>query len=583
MTPGYTLPEALAAVVAQLGDAPAYSDKVGVGEQGWRTLTWRELSEQTLDCAAGLIAGGLAAGDRVAIMASARNEHVVADLGAVHAGGVPISIYDTFAPDQIAAVVAHAEPTVAILQGVEQLARWADAGVLGASSVSRVIVMDPLADPAVGTFTDLLAEGAAARAADPGRVHERVAAIRPDDPATILYTSGSTGAPKGVLISHTNLWFAAVGAEEAEITPGPKTIAYLPYAHITERLLGLYIPQTTGGHSHQVGPEQVFDALREVRPVMFFGVPRIWEKLVSAVAARVSALSASERAEVEEAMAAGLAYVEGQQTGNELTAAVEAAYAVADAAWLNRLRADVGIENLLWAGSGGAPLSLAVSRYLAGLGIPLYNLYGMTETTASISSSGPGNFRIGSVGRPPEGNEVKIAADGEILVRGPAVTAGYFRAAGATEELFDADGWLRTGDIGHVDEDGFIFITDRKKELIVTSTGKNVAPSNVEALLKRHPVISQALVYGDDRPYLVALLTLDPLAVSGLSSARLEAAAQEAVAAANAHLSRPEQVRRYRVLPAEWSPATDELTATLKLRRRVIHRKFSEEIDALYA
>ena len=278
-----------------------------------------------------------------------------------------------------------------------------------------------------------------------------------------------------------------------------------------------------------------------------------------------------------------LAYVEAQQTGHSLTPQLEAAYAEAEAAWLRKLRAEVGIENLLWAGSGGAPLPLSVSHFLAGLGIALYNLYGMTETTASISSSGPGNFRIGSVGRPPEGNEVRVAPDGELLVRGPAVTAGYFRAEEASAALFDEEGWLRTGDIGYLDEDGFIFITDRKKELIVTSTGKNIAPSNVESLLKRHPVISQALAFGEGRPYLVALLTLDPRAVSDLSETERAAAVEEAVSEANSHLSRPEQIKRHRVLDAEWSPQTEELTATLKLRRRVIHRKFIDELDALYS
>jgi long-chain acyl-CoA synthetase len=399
---------------------------------------------------------------------------------------------------------------------------------------------------------------------------------------TILYTSGSTGDPKGVLISHANMWFAAVGTGPAEISTGPDTVSYLPYAHISERLLGLYIPQTSGGHVHQVArAADVHRALVEVRPHLFFGVPRVWEKLAAQARALVASAGPEDAERIAAAFATALAWVEAQQFGHRSSPELEAAYAAVDAEWLRELRAQLGLDRVVWAGVGGAPMPLEVTRFLAGLGLVVHDVYGMTETTASISASGPDDFRLGSVGRPREGNQVRVAADGELLVKSPAVSAGYFRRAEATRDLFDDDGWLCTGDIGRVDEDGFVYITGRKKELIITSLGKNIAPSNVESLLTRHPIIGQAVVSGDGRPYLVALLSLEPSAADRYADPEAEVAA--AVAAANAELSMPEQVKRYAVVPGEWSPETGELTATLKLRRKHLHTTYAELIDRLYA
>ena len=534
-----------------------------------------------MDLAAGLISMGVEAGDRVAIMASNRTEHVIADFGAVHAGAVPMSIYSTFSARQVGFIAAHAEPTVLVIEGQDELDRWS--GALADSSIQVVVVLDPSAKPAGNRFrswAELMEAGRTFRAAHPERCQARIDAIKPSDPVTILYTSGSTGDPKGVLISHTNMWFSAVGNDEAEIDAGPDSVSYLPYAHISERVLGMYIPLTSGGHVHQVAKtSEVETALREVRPMMFFGVPRVWEKLVATITAEITAQTDARQVEIDRAMAAGFAYVEAQQFGHAMTPEIKAAYAVADAE-LRELRATVGLDRVLWAGVGGAPMPQSVTLFMASLGVAVFDIYGMTETTASISSSGTGNFRLGSVGRPPEGNEVRVAEDGELLVKGPAVSAGYFRQEAASTALFDDDGWLRTGDIGRIDDDGFVFVTDRKKELIITSAGKNIAPSNVESLLKQHPVIDHALVFGDAQPYLVALLTLNPETVTDQD---LGSVVAEAVAAANEQLSRPEQVKNYAVLPRAWSPQTGELTATLKLRRRHLYSAYADEIAALYA
>jgi long-chain acyl-CoA synthetase len=575
-----TLVSGLAATVAALGDAAAYSDKVGVTREGqWRTWSWQELHRDALAVAAALVGRGVQPGDRVAIMASNRTEHVLADLGAVHAGAVPMAIYATFSPTQIDFIAAHAQPRVLVLEGAEQLSVWSSA-LAANPGIETVVVLDEGARPIDSRFVgwhQWVGEGHAYRDLRPAECQARIDAIQPTDPVTILYTSGSTGDPKGVVISHANMWFAAVGAGEAEITPGIDTVSYLPYAHVSERLLGLYIPQTSGGHVHQVArTNDVLLALGEVRPMMFFGVPRIWEKVVAVVSAAIAEASPDRRAEMTEAMEQGLAWVEARQFGHQMTDEIKTAYDVADRGMLRELRGLVGLDRVLWAGVGGAPMPMSVSRFLAGLGVAVFDIYGMTETTASISSSDAANFRLGSVGRPPEGNLVRVADDGELLVKGPAVSVGYFRQPEATSGLFDEEGWLHTGDIGRVDEDGFIYVTDRKKELIITSLGKNIAPSNVEALLKQHPAISHALVYGDNRPYLVALLTLDPAFVGD------NGVASEAVAQANVHLSRPEQVRRFALLSDDWSPETGALTATLKLRRRHLYEQYAAEFDALY-
>ena len=579
-----TLVTALAETVARLGDAPAYSDKVGIAGAGWRTLSWNQLHAEVLAAAAGLVARGLEVGDRVAIMAGNRTEHVLADLGAVHAGAVPMSVYATFSTRQIDFIAEHAEPTVLIAEGAVELESWR-AALERSPATHTVVVLEPdvaPADPRFLAWSELVALGRAYTAAHPTAVRERSDAIDPDDPVTILYTSGSTGDPKGVLISHANMWFAAVGTGPAEISTGPDTVSYLPYAHISERLLGMYIPQTSGGHVHQVArAADVHRALLEVRPHLFFGVPRVWEKLAAEVSQRLAKATVEERKRISAAMATGLAWVEAQQFGHRSSPELEAAFDAADAAILRDLRAHLGLDRVVWTGVGGAPMPLEVTRFLAGLGLLVHDIYGMTETTASISASSTDSFRLGSVGRPPEGNLVHVADDGELLVKGPAVSAGYFRRADATTELFDDAGWLRTGDIGRVDEDGFVFVTGRKKDLIITSLGKNIAPSNVESLLTRHPIIAQAVVSGDGRPYLVALLSLDASAAQRYADRDAEVAA--AVAAANAELSVPEQVKRYAVVPGEWSPETGEMTATLKLRRGRLHTVYADVIEQLYS
>ena len=402
---GQTFCTALARTVAERGGAPAYSDKVGVSE-GWRTLSWDEVREQTLDLAAGYVALGLAPHDTVAVMASNRTEHVLADFAGVHAGGIPMSVYATLAPEQVAYVAGHAQPSVVVLEGADQLARWRLA-LEECPSIAAVVVIDdaalPADDPRFVGWTDLLERGRAARAADPGRYDDLWRSVRPEDPLTILYTSGTTGNPKGVVLTHRNILFETESSLDVSGMREPGvTVSYLPFAHIAERMLGIYIPQYQGGHVHLVGdPALLVGALGEVHPTRFFGVPRVWEKVRTGVSALLSAETDEQKvAAVAKAMDVGLRYVESRQTGEQTSPELAEEFRAMDAAVLRPIRSLLGLDRVEWAASAAAPMPLEVARFFAGLGLSIYDVYGMTETSAVVTGNGPDQFRLGSVGRP---------------------------------------------------------------------------------------------------------------------------------------------------------------------------------------
>ena len=605
---GRTLVDALAETAAVHADEPAYSDRHHAPDgASWRTVTWRETRELALDVAAGLARLGVAVGDTVAIMATNRVEHFVADMGAVHAAATPMSIYNTLSPEQVAYVAAHARPTAVVLETAAHRERWHRA-LAETDSIRTVVVLEPTTPTdadATGaarfmTWDDLVAAGAAHRAAHADEVEARTRAVTPDSPATILYTSGTTGHPKGVVLTHHNVLYETLSTQEkAGLTEPQVAVSYLPLAHIAERVLGLYGPQVQGSHMHAIGdPAELVGALGEVHPTAFFGVPRVWEKIRTGLSAKLAAdPDPGSRALVERAMAAALAWVEAQEVGGAMTPEVEDAYRAADEQVLGSLRTLLGLDRVAWAGSAAAPMPLDVARFMAGLGLKVFDVYGMTETCGAVTANGPSGFKLGTVGRANPGMEVRLGEDGEILVRGPVNTPGYHLQEDATRALIDADGWLHTGDIGTLDEDGFFSVVDRKKELIITSNGKNVAPSNIENYLKESPIIGHAMAIGDGRPYVVAVLTLDgeiaPVLARQLGleftdladlAARPEirALAQQAVDAANARLSRPEQVKSFELLPVEWTAESEELTPTLKLKRRVVNTKYAAVVDRLY-
>jgi long-chain acyl-CoA synthetase len=598
---GRTVCDLLRAAAENEGDAPALSNRAADGT-GWETLTWEQTQQQALELAAGFAALGLAKGERVALMLPNRAEHVLADLAAVHAGGTPVTLYATLAAEQIAYVAADCDARIAVLDGAAELTRWQQ--ILDRlPGLEKIIVRDAAVCPAGSkylTWADFLALGRHRFAADPVSVGARVAAIEPEDPVTLLYTSGTTGNPKGVLLTHHNvLYEVAVTIANGSVTPGARSVSYLPLAHIAERLLTIYLPIATAGHVHFCpDPADLIGVVGLAKPTGFFGVPRVWEKIRAGIQSLLTLeQDQSKREAVARAMDVGRRYIEGHQFGHSVPPGLDDEFARADEAVLGPIRSLLGLGEAVTAVSAAAPLPPDVSTFFAGLGMAILDVYGMTETTGAFTANTPDAYKLGTVGRVFAGMEARIAGDGEILVRGPLNTPGYLNLPEQTAALIDADGWLHTGDIGTLDEDGFVSVVDRKKELIITAGGENVPPAAVESLLVAHPLIGQALAFGDRRPYLVALLTLDGEVAPAWATAHgveagslaalathpaVLAAVAEAVAAANERLARVQQVKRWRLLPVEWTADTEELTPTLKLKRRIVHAKYADDIDALY-
>jgi long-chain acyl-CoA synthetase len=599
---GRTLCDLLSATVAEYGDLPAYSDREG--DDAWQTVTWREYRDMALRLAAGLVSIGLEPGDRVAMMLPNRFEHVLADQAIVHAGGVPVTFYATLAADQIKYVAGDCNVAIAIVDGASELSRWQPL-LDDLPSLRKVIVRDAEACPAGEKFMSWadFAElsQAAAQTDAAAQVASRIDAITSDDPVTLLYTSGTTGNPKGVIITHGSVLYECTTAELGGSTQmHVRWVSYLPLAHIAERMFSIYLATYSAGHTYFChATTDLVKTVGAVKPTAFFGVPRVWEKIQAGIQSLLALeQDESKRAAVADAMEVGRRYVESCQFGHTTSDELAAEFAAADAGVLGLIRSLLGLGEATTVVSAAAPLPPEVGAFFAGLGMKILDVYGMTETTGAFTTNTLAAFKLGTVGRPVPGMEVMIADDGEILSRGPLNTPGYLNLPEQTAALVDEDGWLHTGDIGTMDDDGFVSVIDRKKELIITSGGENISPAAVENVLVANPLIGQALAFGDRRKFVVALLTLDGEVAPAWAKARgiestslaelaeneqVLAAVTEAVAEANEQLARVQQVKRWRLLPVEWTAESEELTPTFKLKRRVIHRKYADVIDALYA
>ena len=599
---GRTVCDQLRDTAEQQGDTPAYSDHPAL-DAPWETITWAQTRQRALELAAGFAQLGLAPGERVALLMPNRVEHVLADLGAMHAAAVPVTFYGTLSADQIGYMAADCDARIAVVDGEPQLARL-ESVLAGLPGLKKIIVRDPAACPAGEQYLswdDFTALGRDRLAAEPGVVTSLIGKITPDDPVTLLYTSGTTGNPKGVIITHYNvLYEIAVATRSGTVPEHVRWVSYLPLAHIAERMFSIYLAMAQAGHVHfcHDAATGLVSTLGQVRPTAFFGVPRVWEKIQAGIMGLLSAeADPDKRAAIERALDTGRRYVESRQFGHTTSGELAGQFRQADESVLQPIRSLLGLGETVAASSAAAPLPKEVARFFAGLGMMILDVYGMTETTGAFTANRPEEFKLGTVGRAMPGTEVAIAPDGEILTRSPLNTPGYLNLPQATAELIDADGWLHTGDIGSLDADGFLSVLDRKKELIITSGGENVSPASIENLLAEHPLIGQAVVYGDRRPYVVALLTLDSDAAAAWARAHgirtasvaslattpdLVAAVSAAVDAANARLARVQQVKRWRLLPAEWTPESGEITPTMKLKRRVIYTRYAHEISGLY-
>ncbi|AKF82347.1 AMP-dependent synthetase [Myxococcus fulvus 124B02] len=590
-----TLPLLLKRNADELADEPALT-------AGDTTLTWAQIRARTASLCRGLGALGLQRGERMMIMMSSRPEHWLIDYAAAHLGAIPCTAYQTLSTEQVGYVAQHSAATVVVLEGAEEVARWRPI-LKSLFSLKRIVVIDaaavPAGDPLYVSFAQLEADGAELHAQAPQVFEDTWKPIRPEDPIAMMYTSGTTGDPKGVVLSHRNAFYEAICVDAVVPTPmRAPSIAYLPLAHIAERELGLYRMLFKALHVHVCSdPAGVVPLMAKVRPPAFFGVPRVWEKLAAGLRAKLGTLEAPRRDAIMGAHALALEAFRLEGSGQKVSEELAAKVAVAEEKVLKPLRSTLGLDALQWASSGSAPIPVEVLEYLGGFGIRVLEVWGMSETTGCATINLPTDFRVGSVGRPVPGLELKLAADGEIFVRGPVLFLGYLAGDGRIVSATDEDGWLATGDIGTIDAEGYLTITDRKKELIITSSGKNIAPSRIEGFLRAHPLVGQALAIGDGWPYVTALICLDaevapvwakarglpPMSVAELTrDPAIRSELEALVASVNQRLSRAEQIKRFEVVNETWSPATGELTPTLKLKRRVILQQYAERIATFY-
>ncbi|MFO8076968.1 MAG: AMP-dependent synthetase/ligase [Actinomycetota bacterium] len=552
---------------------------------GWRGLTWAQVAERVTDVAAGLISSGLDRGDRVAIMSKTRVEWTIADLAVLAAGGVVVPIYETSSVEQCEWILSDSGTRFAFA-GDADTAKALDAARAQAPSLAEVFVFD---DGGLDALAD--------RATDDSRakVRERTEATGTEDLFSLIYTSGTTGSPKGCMLTHGNMLWTAEQAGivlEKILSDEDSSLLFLPLAHVFARLVQYLCigANVTLGFSR--GVDRLSEDLVEFRPTFILAVPRVFEKVFNGARRKATG---PKRKIFDAAVQTAYAWSEAVDAGRSPGLATSFKHGLFDKLVYSKLRDAMG-GRISYCVSGGAPLAPHLAHFFHAAGITILEGYGLTETTAPATVNNPDRLRIGTVGVPLPGVEVAVAEDGEVLIRGGNVFSGYFGDAEATATVLTDEGWFHSGDLGMIDEDGYIAITGRKKELIVTAGGKNVTPAILEERLKAHPLVSQAMVVGDNRPFIGALVTLDVEALEAFAieheltgdvavlkdDPRVRAEIDRAVEHANAVVSKAESIRKTRVLARDFTQDDEELTPTLKLMRRNVVEHFGDEIEALY-
>jgi long-chain acyl-CoA synthetase len=579
-----TIPTLWRDAIREKRSAPAYLIETS---EGWREVSWDEAAVAVEELANGLLALGVGKGDAFAIMARSSLEWALFDFALAHVGAITAPIYPTSAPKDAVYIASHSESIGVLTEDPEQLAAFAaeDGGGL---LRHRLTFAD---------LDDLRARGRDFADSNPGALDERGASLSADDLFTYIYTSGTTGPPKACMIRHRNYYdmCARVGEMQSLLQGGDVVLLYLPLAHNFGRLVHLVGPYLDFTIAFCPDPLRVGEVMPDVRPTVLPSVPRVFEKVHTAVVAKFDEATGPKRRLVDWALRVGRRVSELKQQRKPIPAGLALQHRVADRLVYSKVKARLG-GRLRAAVSGGAPLAKEVAEYFHALDILILEGYGQTECTTACAANRVDRFKFGTVGPAMPGYELKIADDGEILIKGPTVFAGYYKDEEATREVLDADGWLHSGDVGEIDEDGFLTITDRKKDIIVTAGGKNIAPQNLENDLKSSRFISQALVIGDKRPYIVALITLDEAEVKAWAEEQgfdgdlaalskheqVRGLVAEIVGDVNSERSGFEQIKRFAILPRDFAPDHDEVTPTLKLRRRICEQHFAAEVERLY-
>jgi long-chain acyl-CoA synthetase len=532
---------------------------------GWRPVGWDEAAARVDALGRGLLARGVGPGDKVAILSRTNLEWVLLDWAIMSIGAVVVGLYPTTAATEVGYILGHSEAVLAFVEDDAQLAKVEQARA------------------EVPSLRDVLSLAELAQLEEEGRANAGATLPDPDedDLATLIYTSGTTGPPKGVMLTHRNLVTAATRNERPLMRDDDVVVLFLPLAHCYGRL----VAQAGAFFGYSVAfcadANRLGEALVQVRPTILPAVPRVYEKIHSAVLGEIDRAGGLKRRIGRWALDVGAQVSRLERGRKSLPRGLRLQRALADRLVFSKARAKLG-GRLRFGGSGAAPLSLDVLEFFHALGVLIVEGYGLTESAASATANHPEEYRFGTVGPPVEGCRIELADDGEILLRSDTIFAGYYKDPAATEAALTEDGWLRTGDVGELDSDGFLKITDRKKDILITAGGKNVAPQNLENALKSSRFVSQAVVIGDRRPYVAALVTLDDAEVTA-SGRDPQELVQELVDDVNGDRARVEQIKRFRILPRDFSIEEGELTPTLKLRRRVVQEHFADEIESLYS
>ncbi|GAB3209146.1 AMP-dependent synthetase/ligase [Nocardia tengchongensis] len=557
------------------------------GKGGWNDVTAAAFAKTVTDVAKGLVASGIELGDRVAVMAQTSYEWVVLDFAIWAAGGCTVAIYDSSSAEQARWILEDSATKLTIVQNDKHRATIAEIEA-GLDSLREVLQIDK------GAIADLTARG---KDLDDAVVHERRAQVKAASPATLIYTSGTTGRPKGVMLSHANL-YAESAADRSSMSeflqPGRKSLLFLPLAHVFARAVALAAFDAGVTVAHTADWSTLVEQFGQYKPNFILSVPRVFEKVFNG--AKQKAHDGGKGKIFDYATEIAIQYSQSLETGGP-GVVLKLQHLVLDKLVFSKLREAMGGQ-CSSAVSGGGPLGARLGHYFRGAGVTIYEGYGLTESTAAVSVNTPKFIKVGSVGRPLPGHGAKVADDGELLIRGPVVFGGYWNNPEASADAFDAEGWFKTGDLGAIDEQGFIAITGRKKEILVTAGGKNVSPAMLEDSLRQNALISQVMVVGDGQPFIGALVTLDPEALPAwktrngipadtpiehlIENPALVGEINDAVAATNKLVSHAEAIKKVRILAVDWTQEGGELTPKLSLKRAVVMKQYAADVDAIY-